>query len=204
MRVLRCGDHAVLVELNDLSQVLGLYASLRTAPPVGTARLIPAAQTLLVGYDPAATTVKKLSANLLDRTVRPIPPQEERHVEVPVRYDGEDLDDIARLTGLSRREVITRHLAGEHTVGFCGFSPGFAYITGLHSALHVPRHTSPRTAVPPGAVAIADRFTGIYPRTSPGGWRIIGHTDLAVWDLERDPPTVLTPGSRIHFIEVSA
>lgn len=203
MRVLRCGDHAVLVELDDLSQVLGLYAALRAAPPIGTARLIPAARTLLVGYDPNATTVTQLTTDLRDRTVRRIPPQEERVVEVPVHYDGEDLDDIARLAGLSRREVITRHVAGEHTVGFCGFAPGFAYITGLDPALHVPRHTSPRTAVPPGAVALADRFTGIYPRTSPGGWRIIGHTDLPVWDLERDPPTVLTPGSRIHFIEVS-
>jgi 5-oxoprolinase (ATP-hydrolysing) subunit B len=95
-------------------------------------------------------------------------------VEVPVPYDGEDLDDVAQLTGMSPREVVARHCAGEHIVAFCGFSPGFAYITGLDPALRVPRRPSPRTKVPAGAIALADQFTGVYPRTSPGGWRIIG------------------------------
>lgn len=204
MRVLRCGNRATLVELDDLPQVLGLYASLRSDPPAGSTQVIPAARTVLVGYDPTRTTIKRLTADILDRTADAAPHSEQRVVEVPVRYDGEDLDDVARLTGLSRGEVVARHRAGEHTVAFCGFSPGFAYITGLDPALHVPRHNSPRTKVPAGAVALADQFTGVYPRTSPGGWRIIGHTELPVWELDRDPPTVLTPGTRVHFVEVSA
>jgi KipI family sensor histidine kinase inhibitor len=95
--------------------------------------------------------------------------------------------------------VAEAHAGAEYVVGFIGFAPGFAYLTGLDERLHVPRRESPRTKVPAGAVAIADRFTAVYPRPSPGGWQLIGHTDVELWDVERDPPARLTPGTRVRF-----
>lgn len=203
MRVLRCGPRAALVEVEDLSHALGLYAELRGDPPEGATEFVPAARTVLVRYDPARTTMERLAADLARRGGDRVIQTGERLVEVPVRYDGEDLAEVSRLAGMSPREVVTQHLAGDYTVAFSGFSPGFAYITGLHPTLHVPRRGTPRTSLPAGAVAIADQFTSIYPRESPGGWRIIGHTETPVWDLDRDPPALLTPGGRVRFIEVT-
>ncbi|GAB3984822.1 allophanate hydrolase subunit 1 [Actinoallomurus acanthiterrae] len=202
MRVLRCGERAVLVEPSDPAQVPGLCDSLRRDPPEGVTETVPAASTVLLRFDPAVTDADRLSAEIGGRAVAVSGPRVAETVTVPVRYDGPDLPDLARLTGLTERDVIDRHTAAEHTVAFCGFSPGFAYIGGLPPILRVPRHDTPRTAVPAGAVAVADRFTGVYPRPSPGGWRIIGQTDLPVWDLERDPPMLLRPGTRVRFVEV--
>jgi KipI family sensor histidine kinase inhibitor len=122
-------------------------------------------------------------------------------VEVPVSYDGEDLDDVASLAGISREEVARRHLAGEYVAAFCGFAPGFAYLDGLDPALRVARRDSPRTRVPAGSVAIADRFAAVYPRESPGGWQLLGRTSLSLWDVAADPPARLVPGTRVRFVE---
>jgi KipI family sensor histidine kinase inhibitor len=212
MRVLRCGDRAVLVEVDDLAQVVALAAELRAAPPAGVVEVVPAAQTLLLRYDPARTSHDALAAAVTrtgaqvrgDQAVAAPAPAAAAGVvvEVPVRYDGEDLAEVAELTGTDPEEVVRRHTAAEYTCAFCGFAPGFAYLTGLDPVLRVPRRASPRQAVPAGAVAVADEFTAVYPRSSPGGWRILGATDLPVWDLDRSPPALIVPGARVRFVAV--
>jgi KipI family sensor histidine kinase inhibitor len=122
------------------------------------------------------------------------------HVDVSVRYDGPDLDTVAQLCGIDADEVIRLHAAARYTVAFCGFAPGFAYLTGLDPVLHVPRHDEPRTSVPAGSVAIAGEFSAVYPRSSPGGWRLLGRTDLQLWDADRDPPALLVPGTTVRFV----
>jgi KipI family sensor histidine kinase inhibitor len=223
MRVLRCGLDAVLVELAGLDGVLGLRAALLAAEPDGVRELVPAARTLLVRYDPLRLDVSQIESLLAELSAGAGAPRESRiscrrvphlasassafgdaagELVVPVRYDGADLDEVAELTGLTRREVVDRHRCGRYRVAFCGFAPGFAYLTGLDPALRVARRTDPRTRVPAGAVAIADEYTGVYPRPSPGGWRLIGSTDLVVWDSDRDPLTLLPPGTVVRFEEV--
>ena len=202
MRVLPCGESAALVELSDLSEVLGLFGALGRDRPPGVTELVPATRTLLVGFDPAVLTHDKVAAEVRRRPAELPVAEEGCEVVVEVRYDGEDLEDVASLTGMSAREVVTRHLDGVYISAFCGFAPGFAYLTGLDRSLRVPRMQSPRTRVPSGAVALADEYTAVYPRESPGGWRIIGHTDTPVWDLAADPPTLLAPGTRVRFAEV--
>jgi KipI family sensor histidine kinase inhibitor len=201
MRFLRAGASAVLVELNDLDQVTGLAAALRREPPTGIVDLVPAARTLLAVFDASATTAAAVSADIRRREIDSTSDVDGPMVEVPVGYDGEDLAEVAALTGLAEREVVQRHVRGEYRVAFCGFAPGFAYIVGGDPALRVPRRDSPRTRVPAGSVALADEFTGVYPREMPGGWRLIGRTDAPLWRVERDPPALLPPGTRVRFVE---
>jgi KipI family sensor histidine kinase inhibitor len=199
MRVLPCGERAVLVEVDDLDAVLGLHAALTDEAPPGVIELLPAARTLLVRFDPAATDARRLAEALSAREFEPGAHPDGALVEIPVTYDGEDLARVAEHAGLSPEEVVSVHAGGEYVVAFCGFAPGFGYLSGLDERLHVPRHESPRTRVPAGAVAIADRFTAVYPRASPGGWQLLGRTELTLWDDERDPPALLVPGTRVRF-----
>jgi KipI family sensor histidine kinase inhibitor len=182
--------------------VLGLHAAVSADAPPGIVEVIPAARTLLVVFDDS-TTHEDVVTDLRERRGRP-PPESAPGVavEIPVIYDGADLAHVADLTGLAPRDVVERHAAGSYVTAFCGFSPGFAYLTGLESALHVPRRSSPRTRVPAGSVGLADEFTGIYPRPSPGGWQLIGRTEAALWDENRDPPALLPPGTLVRFIEI--
>ncbi|HEX5960369.1 MAG TPA: 5-oxoprolinase subunit PxpB [Rhodanobacteraceae bacterium] len=120
-------------------------------------------------------------------------------VEVPVCYDGPDLDAVAAYAGLSRAEVIARHTAAAYTVAMLGFAPGFPYLLGLDPALHMPRREYPRTRVPAGSVAIGGAQTGIYPRELPGGWNLVGRTPLVLFDPLREPPCLLAPGDRVRF-----
>ena len=182
--------------------MLGLHAALRTGAPAGVTELVPAARTLLVRFDPGATDAERLGAALRAVEFSPGAPATGELVEIPVVYDGEDLDAVAAHTGLSRAEVVAAHAGADYVVAFCGFAPGFGYLSGLDERLHVPRRASPRTRVPAGAVAIADRFAAVYPRPSPGGWQLLGRTDLTLWDAERDPPALLVPGTRVRFEEV--
>jgi KipI family sensor histidine kinase inhibitor len=121
-------------------------------------------------------------------------------VEILTHYDGPDLAVVSEATGLSVEEVIARHVAARYTVGFIGFAPGFAYLVGGDPALRVPRRAGPRPAVPAGSVGLADEYTGVYPRRSPGGWQLIGRTDQIVFDLAADPPCPFTPGVRVRFV----
>lgn len=200
MRLLACGETGLLAEVDSADAVRRLYAALRADPPPGLVELVPAARTVFVGFDPAATDAARTGGHL--RGLRPGLPQRETRepVEVQVRYDGPDLDAVARASGLDPAEVAARHAAGTYEVAFCGFAPGFAYLSGLDPALHVPRRDTPRTRVPAGAVGLAGEHTGIYPRAGPGGWQLIGRTQLVLWDVRRDPPALLAPGTPVRFV----
>jgi 5-oxoprolinase (ATP-hydrolysing) subunit B len=197
MRLLPYGERAVLVE-TDAGRVLALSAAASRLP--GVVEVVPASRTLLVEFDPAVTSAGQIGDALRSAEAVGQPAQGGEPVEIPVRYDGADLEAVAREVGFSAHEVATRHAAATYLVAFCGFSPGFAYLTGLDPALHVRRLPEPRTAVPAGAVGLAAEFTGVYPRSSPGGWRLIGHTDARLWDVARVPPALLTPGTSVRFV----
>jgi KipI family sensor histidine kinase inhibitor len=202
MRLLPYGEAAYLVELPDLADVIGYAAAVRNASLPAVVDVVPAARTVLVTFDPAFTPADAMASALESMTYEP------RHVgvgplvEISVRYDGPDLADVASLTGISVAEVIDRHTRPEYVVAFCGFSPGFAYCAGGDPALFVARLATPRSRVPEGAVAVAGEWTGVYPRSSPGGWRLLGRTEAPLWDLNRDPPALLTPGTRVRFTAV--
>jgi KipI family sensor histidine kinase inhibitor len=202
VKVLPCGDVGVLVELDRLDDALGLAAQVAELDLDGVVDLVPATRTVLVRFDPAATTLEEVARRVraLDPAAGAAPDAGE--VEIPVTYDGADLAEVAELTGLAPREVVAAHTGQTWTVAFAGFAPGFGYLVGEDDRLHVPRRPEPRSAVPVGAVGLADTFSGVYPRRSPGGWQLIGRTDLAMWDLERDPPALLEPGTTVRFVEV--
>lgn len=199
MRVLPCGERALLLELDGLDAVLGLHAALAESPPAGVEELVPAARTLLVTFDPGTVDAAALAGALRAVEFSPGAHPSGELVEIPVVYDGEDLAEVASHAGVDEDEVVALHTGGEYVVAFCGFAPGFAYLTGLDERLRVPRRDSPRKRVPAGAVAVADAFTAVYPRESPGGWQLIGRTDEVLWDVERDPPARLEPGTRVRF-----
>jgi KipI family sensor histidine kinase inhibitor len=201
VRILPAGDAAVLAELDDLAEAGRLYASLRADPLPGALDVVPATRTVLITLDRAVTTPEQVATGLRSRSLAAAPdPAAGALVELPTRYDGPDLAEVAALTGLAGDEVVRRHAAAEWTVAFCGFAPGFAYLTGGDPALRVPRRETPRTAVPAGSVGLADGFSGAYPRRMPGGWQLIGSTNAVLWDTDRDPPALLPPGTRVRFV----
>ncbi|WP_147917802.1 5-oxoprolinase subunit PxpB [Ruania zhangjianzhongii] len=193
------GERAVLVELDSLTAAHALSASILAAELPGVLDVVPAARTVLVTVHRAdqlsrvATRLQQLAREPGDAAPEPAT------AAIPVVYDGADLAEVARLTSLSTAEVIARHSAATYTADFLGFAPGFAYLSGLDQSLHVPRLDSPRTAVPAGAVAIAGEYSAVYPRTSPGGWHLIGHTDTVMFDPAADPPARLQAGMRVRF-----
>jgi KipI family sensor histidine kinase inhibitor len=199
VRLLPVDRSAILLELAGLEDVLALHASLQREPVAGLKEILPAARTIMLRFDPARLSVATLAEALARRDLSRAPPRNGPCVEIPLRYDGEDLAEVAELAGLTVSEVLRRHEQSEFLVAFCGFAPGFAYLTGGDPALQVPRRQTPRTRVPAGSVGLAGPYCGIYPQASPGGWQIIGTTPLAMWDASRDPPARLVPGSRVRF-----
>jgi KipI family sensor histidine kinase inhibitor len=198
-RALLAGDAAVLLEL-DGGRPAALAAAISETRMPGVLDVIPAARTVLVTVEPGSCDVTELAARLAGIPVPDVAAAAGPVTEIEVCYDGRDLAEVAALTGLPAAEVIARHQQAEYEVGWLGFSPGFAYLTGLDPALRpVPRLDSPRLAVPAGSLAIAGGMTAIYPAVSPGGWRLIGRTDAPLWDPERQPPALLTPGMRVRF-----
>lgn len=198
MRCLRVGRHALLVEVSDVAEASALYSEARRRA-VPAVDVVPAARTVLFdGVDDVARLAADVTGWSLPQSVA----TGRRTVEVPTTYDGPDLAAVAEHWGMTEREVVETHTSCEMVVAFCGFAPGFAYCTGLPDGLTVPRLASPRTSVPAGSVALADRFTGVYPTASPGGWRLVGRTDLCLWDATRDEPATLPPGTRVRFVEV--
>lgn len=195
------GDSGLLVELDDLPQVLALDRSLRADRPGGISDVIPAARTVLVRFDPDLVALQQVSwwieaADQDDSEVATTPGS----VQIPVRYDGADLAGVAELTGLTIDDVIAQHTGAHFTVAFCGFAPGFAYLTGVPASLRVPRRASPRAEVPAGAVGLADEFSAVYPRASPGGWQLIGTTEMSMFDVDREPAVLLSPGLLVRFV----
>jgi KipI family sensor histidine kinase inhibitor len=201
MRLRPAGDLAVLAEVDDLAAVHALAAAVRSAGLPGVVDVVPGYRTVLVTLDrPAHVAALRSALPGLARTGTR--ETGSRVVEVPVRYDGADLDEVCRLTGLPAGEVVARHTAPDYVVAFLGFTPGFPYLVGLDPALHVPRRSTPRTSVPAGSVGLAGDQTGVYPRATPGGWQLIGRTDVVLFDVQRDPPALLGPGDRLRFVAV--
>jgi KipI family sensor histidine kinase inhibitor len=201
VRFLSCGDQGLLVEADSLEEALGLYRSLERDAPAGVTDLVPAARTVLLRLAPGADAAR-IERDVRARDLTGAEREPGPLVRVPVHYDGEDLSHVAELTGLLVRDVVGLHTGCEWTVAFGGFAPGFGYLTGGPRELRVPRRAESRTRVPAGSVGLAGEFSGVYPRSSPGGWQLIGRTDLAMWREDRDPPALLRPGARVRFEEV--
>ena len=200
MKVRVAGERGLLVEVEDLEMVHRLHAALRELDPPGVVELVPAYRTVLIVADPGqAEALDELADRLPGLELPPAEAVAGETVEIPVRYDGEDLPEVAGLTGLAPDEVVRRHTAPEYTVAFLGFSPGFPYLVGLDPALEVPRRDTPRTSIPAGSVGLAGNQTGIYPTATPGGWQLIGRTQVTLFDPARDPPALLAPGTRLRF-----
>lgn len=206
MTIRPSSDRSLLVTFAEVfseetrRQVLRATRALAGMP--GTVNLHPAYASVLVEFDPRRTGVDAVERAVRERLERAGEEvdEEPRVVEIPVRYDGPDLEEVARLTGLDVDEVMRRHSAADYTVCFLGFSPGFPYLSGLPEELHVPRLAAPRTRVPAGSVGIGGPQTGVYPVASPGGWRLIGSTRLELFRPREDPPVLLRMGDRVRFV----
>ena len=213
MKVLRYGPQALLVECADRAETAALHAELLRRREAGLLPpcedLVPAELTVLIDGLASPAVSAALATDLAGWVPGPQPEEQDntRHdaaIHIPVLYDGPDLAYVAEHWGMTTAEVIEVHAGIEYLVAFCGFAPGFAYLTGLPEQYRLPRRGTPRTAVPPGSVAVAGPYTGIYPRSSPGGWHLLGRTDAPLWDLARTPPALLTPGTRVRFVPQDA
>ncbi|MFF9818609.1 allophanate hydrolase subunit 1 [Streptomyces sp. NPDC014006] len=202
MRALPVGDDALLLEVTSGEAAEALHAELvrRRAEGLLTVReIVPAARTVLLD---GLSDRDRVAGELARADIAPAPARAREVVEIPVRYDGPDLAEVAAHWGVGAVEAARIHAATEFRVAFCGFAPGFGYLTGLPSRYDVPRRGTPRTAVPAGSVALAGPYTGVYPRSSPGGWQLIGTTDAVLWDPTRVPAALLAPGTRVRFVPV--
>ena len=189
------GPHALLVEVDDAAAARSLAAWAREQE-VTADEVVPAARTVLFDGVPDAGTLREALADWqpgaasggLDL------------VEIPVTYDGDDLAFVAEHWGMSEEDAVAAHAEVEYVAAFCGFAPGFSYLSGLPAELAVRRMDSPRPRVEPGAVGLAGSWCGVYPTASPGGWRLLGRTDATLWDPTRDRPALLAPGTRVVFV----
>ena len=204
------GDQALLLEFDSTAEVLAWNDVLHDADLLGVVDIVPASKTVLIKLDgPRYRGVARQQLSKLRLAQEAVldaggPIDGRVDVVIDVVYDGADLDEVAKLTGLSTREVIAAHTETPWRVGFAGFAPGFAYLVGGDERLNVPRRSEPRTKVPVGSVGLAGEFSGVYPRESPGGWQLIGRTDADLWDVDREQPALLTPGLWVQFREVSS
>jgi 5-oxoprolinase (ATP-hydrolysing) subunit B len=199
VKVLPYGPGGWLVDTGE-EDAAGYAEALRRSGRRAIAEVVPAARTVLVRVaDPDRTA--EIGAWLCTLVPRPATASDVAAVvKVPVVYDGEDLDDVASACEMTAAEVVERHSAAEYRCAFIGFAPGFAYLSGLHPSMHLPRRATPRTRVPAGAVAIAAGYSAVYPSESPGGWHLIGRTDVVMWDPRREPPAAIRPGARVRFV----
>lgn len=209
MRFLSAGDRALVVEFGDridraLSvEVLRLAASLRSSGLGGVVETVPTFRSLMVHYDPLATSRADLEAaitQLLDSDREP--PAVARLWRIPVCYEGQfapDLAEVAQQTGLAAADIVALHSAVRYHVYMLGFLPGFPYMGDLPPELALPRRADPRVRVPAGSIAIATTLTAIYPYESPGGWHLIGATPIRFFDPSREPPSLLAAGDAVRF-----
>ena len=204
------GDQALLLQFDSTAEVLAWNDVLRDADLLGVVDIVPAAETVLVKLDgPRYQGIVRQHLSKLRLAPEALaeaatPADGHADVVIDVVYDGEDLDEVAKLTGMTAREVVDAHTQTPWRVGFAGFAPGFGYLVGGDERLNVPRRSEPRTKVPVGSVGLAGEFSGVYPRQSPGGWQLIGRTSAELWDVDRNPPALLTPGKWVQFREVSS
>lgn len=197
------GDQALLLECDSTAEVLAWAEALNQAGLPDVLDIVPAARTVLVTLtEPraqAAARQQLARIHVGSESIEHEPAGGRADVVIDVVYDGADLTDVARLTGLSTDDVVAAHTATPWRVGFGGFAPGFAYLVDGDPRLEVPRRDEPRTTVPAGAVGLAGEFSGVYPRESPGGWQLIGRTDAVLWDVDRADPALLAPGMWVQF-----
>lgn len=207
------GDRALLLEFDSTAEVLAWTDAIRRSDLPGVLDIVPAARTVLIklaGPPYQAPTRQRLGSLSIDADPEAVltPPADGRaDLTIDVVYDGPDLEEVARLTGLTPQEVIAAHSGSPWRVGFGGFAPGFAYLVGGDRRLEVPRRSEPRTKVPAGAVGLAGEFSGVYPRESPGGWQLIGRTSkdqAELWDIHRESPALLTSGMWVRFRAVES
>lgn len=209
MRFLAAGDTAVIVEFGDRidrvvsDRVLRLSALVRAASLPGVVETVPTCRSLMVHYDPLATTGTKLNAaleKLLDSSRDEAKPV--KLWRIPACYAAShapDLAEVAQRTGLSAEEVVRLHSGTRFHTYMIGFVPGFPYMGDLPAPLSLPRRADPRIRVPAGSIAIATNMTGIYPLESPGGWHLIGATPIRLFDLRQPRPALLSPGDAVRF-----
>ena len=191
------GDRGALIELPDSAAAVRVARALAGRSEL--VDVVPGHRTVLVTWAGEGRP-RELEAAVAAALAAGPAPEPGRRIEIPVVYDGPDLDEVARLAGLSPEEVAARHAAAEYVVAFLGFAPGFAYLTGGDTRLDVPRLERPRERVAAGSVAIAGPYSGVYPRDSPGGWRLLGRTPLTLFDPKRTPPALLAAGDRVRFL----
>jgi KipI family sensor histidine kinase inhibitor len=187
-----------MAEYDSLDEVMAVSDTLRAAALDGVEDIVPGARTVLVhhhGVDRDALEALLVPSGGARPASGPL-------VEIPVVYDGPDLAEVAEATGLSVAEVIARHSSQTYGAAFLGFTPGWAYLVGLDPQLHLPRRSTPRTVVPAGSLAIASEFTGVYPTNSPGGWHLLGHTDVQMFDPSRAKAALVMAGDRVRFVAV--
>lgn len=196
--VKRCGESALLIEFDSLEATMGARDQLEEACLPGLADVV-AASTTILAVARSAAYLSELRTFVLGLDRLGLAPEHGRRVDVPVLYDGVDIGDVATHLGMSTAAVINWHTSFDWTAAFTGFAPGFVYLVS-ESTLRVPRHASPRQAVPPGSVALADGYSAVYPRSTPGGWQLIGTTKLPLWDEHRDDPALIHPGDHVRFI----
>lgn len=195
MHLLPCGRHGLLADVGGAAEARSLATWARDRG-VEVTEIVPAATTVL--FDGVADPDGLRAALAHWR-----PTVEDAGgglVEIAVDYDGPDLGFVAEQWGTDEAGVVAAHTEVEYVASFCGFAPGFSYLDGLPQDRALPRLDSPRASVPAGSVGLAGTWCGVYPRSSPGGWRILGRTDVALWDPERDPPALLPPGTRVRFV----
>ena len=206
--MLPCGERAILVEVDDVDEVLALTAAMRADGECAAvvAELVPAARTVLIEAQDGVQLddLTAFVTTVAEGTAAGTAVSSGEEVRVPVRYDGPDLADVAAATGLSVTDVIALHTGALWRAAFGGFAPGFAYLVGGPAELAVPRRRESRTAVPPGSVALAGGYSAVYPAESPGGWQLIGTTDVPLWDVHRDPPALIRPGTLVRFVDAAA
>jgi KipI family sensor histidine kinase inhibitor len=197
----RVGPDALLVEVGDSDEAAALFLEVRRRG-LRAEDVVPAARTvLLTGVADPGRVAEEVRRWSLDDALGRLREAERPVLEVPTRFDGPDLADVARCWQVEERAVVDVLVGAELVVAFCGFAPGFAYCTGLPAGRSVPRLDTPRTRVPAGSIGLAGPYTGIYPSASPGGWRLVGRTALSLWDPAREEPATLAPGTRLRLVE---
>jgi KipI family sensor histidine kinase inhibitor len=206
-RILPFGESALLVELDqriDPAIAARAVAIADAWEALGHGPAVPTYASVLLRFDALALApaeAERAAASVVSSAKRAPRLETGRVHEIPTIYDGPDLDETARASGLTARELVRAHTSRDHLAFFVGFIPGFAYLGTTDERIVAPRLGSPRARVPAGSVAVADGQTAVYPLDSPGGWRLIGRTDVAVFDPKRDPPALIRPGDRVRFVE---
>ncbi len=214
-KFLTAGDRALVVEFGDEispecnSRVNRLLDAIEAGGARGVVDLVPTYRSLMVQYDPMLVSFEDLrdAISEVGSEMKDGKAGAGRLVELPTLYGGEygpDLEFVAEQAGLSVEEAVRLHSSVDYPVYMMGFTPGFPYLGGLPERLATPRLTTPRTVIPAGSAGIAESQTGVYPLDSPGGWQLIGRTPLKLFDVERDPPSLIAAGDRVRFVPLGS